>query len=158
MKYFNLTLILSSVLLLSACKKDTVAPTIESSTTTVSNWIWDNNDKLLYADMTWSAITSDVVDNGTIHIYLKTSGGDWAPLPRTVMLSGTFYDYAQSQRFTFNVGRFQLIVQDDDLLQPANPGTWTIRVVAVSGAQRFANPDLDWDNYEAVKNRFSLVD
>ncbi len=138
------------------CKKDTAAPTMEQNTFTVSGWTWDSNNKFLYADVSWSMITADVADKGMLHLYLKTTNGDWAPLPRTIMLSGAIYDYAQSQRYTFRTGGFELIVQDDDLLQPNAPGTWTIRAVAVSGSQRQANPDLDWRNYEAVKKRLKL--
>lgn len=153
----RIPLMIAALITLSiGCKKDTAAPTLEQNTFTISSWTWDSNSKLLYSDMPWSEITSDVADNGMLHLYLKTTGGEWAPLPRTVMLSGTLYDYAQSQRYTFTSGQFTLIVQDDDLLQPANPGTWTIRAVAVSGSQRHANPDLNWNNYEEVKERFTL--
>jgi hypothetical protein len=140
----------------SACNKDTAAPTMVQNTFTVSDWTWDGNSKLLYSDVPWSEIDAEVADKGMLHLYLKTTNGDWAPLPRTVMLSGVIYDYAQSQRYTFRTGSFELIVQDDDLLQPNAPGTWTVRAVAVSGAQRSANSDLDWNNYEAVKERFNL--
>ncbi len=142
----------------SGCKKDTAAPTMEQNTFTVSGWTWDSNSKLLFSDVSWSEITADVADKGMLHLYLKTTNGAWAPLPRTIMLSGTVYDYAQSQRYTFRTGNFQLIVQDDDLLQPGAPGTWTIRAVAVSGSQRIANPELDWNDYKSVQKRFNLPD
>ncbi|HEU4717148.1 MAG TPA: hypothetical protein VFU15_04915 [Bacteroidia bacterium] len=58
------------------------------------------------------------------------------------------------------VGGGTLIVQDSDLSQPnsSNLGTWTIKIVAASSSQRKAHPNLDWNNYNAVKKQFDISD
>lgn len=148
-----------ALIIFNGCKKDTPGPSLTSKTFTFSNWTWDGNTnyKYDYVDLTWDGLTSDIVDNGAVNMYLQTPSG-WAPLPRTIALSGTLYDYAQCQRYTYDVGRFKIIVQDDDLAEPDPLGNWTIKIVAISNSQRKANPDLDWNDYPAVKKRFNLAD
>lgn len=128
---------------------------VKSSTVTFSNWTWDSGNSYMYVDFTWSAITSSIVNSGALLIYVNTTSG-WAQLPRTIYPSAS---YSESQRFTYNVGSFRIIVQDSDFLQPTPAlGTWTIKVVAIEASARKANPDLDWSNYNDVKERFNLTD
>lgn len=128
---------------------------VKSSTVTFSNWAWNSSGLYDYADFTWGEITSDVANNGAVLIYVNNGNGGWLPLPRTIYPNNS---YSQSQRYVYATGSFSIIVQDSDLTQPINPGTWTIRAVAVAGSVRHANPNLDWDNYEAVKKTLHLAD
>lgn len=130
---------------------------VKSTTMTISSWTWNGSSGIQYdyASFTWTAITYDIVNSGGVFIYLRTGTDTWAPLPRTVFLNNT---YTQSQRYIYSVNSFRVIVQDSDLTQPVNPGTWTIKVLAVASSLRRANPNLDWNNYEAVKARFHLKD
>lgn len=126
---------------------------VKSSTLTFSTWTWDTANNFEYADFTWGEITSDIANTGTVLIYVDTPAG-WAPLPRTIYPDQT---YSESQRYTYTTGAFKIIVQDSDWLPPSPAlGTWTIKVVAIEASARMANPDLNWDNYEAVKERFNL--
>ncbi len=126
---------------------------VKSSTITFSNWTWHSGTLYDYADFTWGEITSDIANSGTVLVYLSNGNGGWLPLPRTIYPTS---NYTQSQRYVYYQGGFTVIVQDSDLTQPANPGTWTIKVLAVASSVREANPDLDWENYEAVKTTLHL--
>ena len=126
---------------------------VKSTTHTFSNWYWNSSYAYDYADFTWGEITSDIVNSGSVFVYLSDGIGGWIPLPRTVFPSSS---YSQSQRYVYYQGGFSIIVQDSDLTQPGNPGTWTIKVLSVAGSVRTANPDLDWNNYEAVKTALNL--
>lgn len=128
---------------------------VQSSTITFSNWYWNNSAYYDYSDFTWSAITNDIANTGGVFIYLSNGAGGWVPLPRTVYPSAS---YSQSQRYIYYQGGFTIIVQDSDLIQPNNPGTWTIKVLAVASAMRQANPQLDWNDYEQVKKTLKLKD
>jgi len=149
------------LLLIFGCKKEGPAgkdgkdgnANVKSSTVTFSTWNWDSASGYEYSDFTWPEITSSIVSNGAVLMYLNTTSG-WAPLPRTIHPSAT---YSQSQRFVYNVGTFKIIVQDSDL-QPPVPtlGTWTIRILAIESSGLRANPDIDWSNYNEVKVRFNL--
>lgn len=141
------------ILAFSGCRKEGPPgkdgnANVKSSTITFSNWSWNSSGYYDYANFTWGAITSDIVNTGGVFVYESNGSGGWLPLPRTVFLSN---NYAQSQRFSYYQGGFTVIVQDSDLTPPANPGTWTIKVLAVASSVRRANPDLDWNNYEQVK-------
>jgi hypothetical protein len=163
MKNQHVTAFIFSVFILfSSCKKEGPEgpagkdgnANVKSGTITFSNWTWDSSNSYLYSNFTWTELTSSVVNGGAFYIYLNTTSG-WAPLPRTIYPSPS---YTQSQRYVYNVGSFKIIVQDSDLIQPASPGSWTIKVVAVDGTVRKANPDLDWNDYEEVKRRLGLED
>ena len=146
-------LLLLLVLAVSGCKKEGPPgkdgnANVKSSTITFSNWSWNSSAYYDYANFTWGAITSDIVNTGGVFVYASNGAGAWLPLPRTIFPNNT---YTQSQRFSYYQGGFTVIVQDSDLTPPANPGTWTIKVLAVASSVRQANPGLDWNNYEQVK-------
>src|SRR5688572_11878941 len=98
-------LICSIVLLLSSCTKEGPEgpagkngnANVKTSTLTFSNWTWDSSNSFMYANFTWSEITSSVMNSGAVYLYVNTSAG-WAALPRTLYPSST---YSESQRFTY---------------------------------------------------------
>jgi len=128
---------------------------VKTTTITFSSWTWDGNAGYSFADFTWGAITSDIVNTGGVFIYVSNGSGGWLPLPRTIFPTSS---YTQSQRYIYSTGFFRVIVQDSDLLPPVSLGTWTIKILAVAGSLREANPNLDWSNYEAVRARLRLRD
>lgn len=152
-----------SILLISlsvGCKKEGPPgkdgnANVKSSTLTFSNWTWDGTAgvEYSYADFTWGEITQEIANTGSVFVYVSNGNGGWIPLPRTIYPNNS---YSQSQRYVYYVNGFRVIVQDSDLTQPVNLGTWTIKVVAVASSARQLNPDLDWNNYNAVKERFNL--
>ena len=164
-KYYLSIALITLLSLFSGCKKEGPAgpagkegnANVKSSTTTFSNWTWDGSSGVEYdyVDFTWGEITSEIVNTGGVFIYVSNGAGGWLPLPRTIFPNNA---YTQSQRFVYTTGAFRIIVQDSDLTQPLNPGTWTIKVLAVASSLRQANPDLDWNNYEAVKEALQLED
>jgi hypothetical protein len=162
MKKIYVMALLSTVILINGCKKEGPAgpagkdgnANVQSSTITFSTWNWDAVNKFEYSDFTWSAITPAIANTGTVLVYLSTSAG-WTPLPRTIYPSTT---YSESQRYTYKTGAFTIVVQDSDLTPPAALGTWTIKVLAIESRVMLNNSDVDWANYEKVKERFKLKD
>lgn len=126
---------------------------VKSSTITFSNWTWNSTGLYDESSFTWGEITTDIVNSGGVFVYVSNGAGGWLPLPRTVFPTTS---YTQSQRYFYYNGGFTIVVQDSDLTPPVNLGTWTIKVLAVASSLRHANPNLDWNNYEAVKARFDL--
>lgn len=163
-RYLWIMFTVSSFLtLLASCKKEGPPgpagldgnANVKTSTVTFSSWTWDGSSgaQYDYANFTWSAITSDIVNTGGVFVYVSNGAGGWLPLPRTVFPNSA---YVQSQRFNYTTGAFTVIVQDSDLTPPVNMGTWTIKVLAVAGTLRQAHPGLDWNNYSAVKAALHL--
>jgi hypothetical protein len=128
---------------------------VKAGIITFSSWTWDDSFKYSYSDFTWPTITSSIVDSGALLIYVQTTSGAWAQLPRTIYPSES---YSESQRFNYNVGAFRIIVQDSDLKEPLPLGTWTIRVITIAASIRKANPHLDWSNYDEVKAALRIRD
>ncbi len=162
MKKIKTTLLFLLVLFttFSSCRKEGPQgppgnANVKSSTITFSNWGWDNTSNYNYADFTWPDITSSIVNNGAVMVYLNTSTG-YVQLPRVIYPAST---YSESQRFVYNVGTLRIIVQDSDLLPPSPAlGTWTIKVLAIESSAIQANPDVNWENYSEVKAQFGLPD
>lgn len=151
------------LLFIAGCKKDGPPgkdgkdgnANVKSSTVTFSTWTWDSSTNYEYSDFTWSAITSSIVNDGAVLIYLSTANG-WVPLPRTIYPTTS---YSESQRFLYNLGTFKIIVQDSDLLPPSPAlTTWTIRVLAIESSGLKTHPNTNWGSYEEVKHTFNLKD
>jgi hypothetical protein len=159
LKITFLCTILLCLFITPGCNKDNTEPSLQSTTFTIpySAWSWNSSSAFLFTSKSWDKITQSIYDEGTVEVYLKTSSG-WAPLPRTIVLSGLVYDYAQSQRYTYNVGQINFYVQDDDLEQPNSFTDWEMKAIVISSSQRRANPDLNWKDYEQVSQRFNIIE
>lgn len=108
---------------------------------------WDV--QLLVPEITWGIYTY-----GVIMVYKKTTAGNgWINLPYTFPITNA---YSRTYGSIIKVGQLDLRVIDSDLVDPPNPGTWTVKVVTIPEAARVANPDLLYSDYLEVAARFDL--
>lgn len=125
---------------------------VKTFTTTVSSSDWTEiQDDYSEAEINVPILTSDIVNNGLVMVYLQ-SGTDWIALPYTV----AFASYTESFTYYFSVGKVTLQDISNDNL-PIEP-TGSMRVIAATADGMVRYPDLDWYNYEAVMNALQLAD
>ncbi|MEN9962941.1 MAG: hypothetical protein RL582_36, partial [Bacteroidota bacterium] len=122
---------------------------IKSFTITTSSWV--NSDPAWIATLNVSAITQNVLSNGAVLVYIK-DGTDYFQLPLTIPEDTYFTTY----QFRHDLGVVDVFVLDSDGLLPINPGTTTFKVVVISGTGK--NPNVNYNDYNAVKAYYGLVD
>lgn len=100
-------------------------------------------------------ITQDIADNGLVMVYFKTSyigldGTTWTALPITIARS----NYTESFVFGVKTGKIVFTNTSND----NNPGAIScpVRIILATSEGLARNPDLDWINYELVKETFQL--
>jgi hypothetical protein len=96
-------------------------------------------------------ITSDIVSSGAVIIYIVEPSGAYVPLPMTYS-NGTWVTHLL---YSHSLGSVNFISYDDDGLSP-NPGAMTFKVVCISNNGLIQNPNIDLNDYEAVKEVFEL--
>ncbi|MFI5218370.1 MAG: collagen-like protein [Bacteroidia bacterium] len=126
---------------------------VHTQTFTVSNWYYIAPS--YGVDIADFDITQDIVDNGLVMVYTSNGSGGWQALPYTAYPSSS---YSSTYVFVHYLNGVTIWKTDSDLTQPVNPGTRTYKVIAVAEAPRIANPNVNWNNYEEVKETFNLKD
>ena len=125
-----------------------------SMTVVSSSWIYDATNKVYRATIIDVNITQDIVNTGAVMVYI-VSGGTNLALPVTVYPSTA---YSETFSFTFSLNTLVINVQDSDLTQPNNPGAYTFKIVKIAASGRMANPNVNYNDYNAVKKAFNLQD
>jgi hypothetical protein len=97
-------------------------------------------------------ITAEIVSTGAVLCYFF-DGYDWSPMPLTY----SYGSWVTHMLYTYNTGVINFESYDDDGLSP-NPGAVTFKVVCISSKGMIQNPDLDLQDYKAVKKVFELED
>ena len=102
---------------------------------------------------TYSAITQDILDNGAVLVYVA-SGANYYQLPYTFYPSSS---YSRTYNYVHYLGGLKVYVTDSDLNTP-QPGTLEFKVVVIEASFLMKNPNVDLNNYQAVKKAFNLAD
>lgn len=123
------------------------ANVIGTNTVTVSSWTASGT--AWQASITAGGITADVVNTGTVQVFIKYSSGWWA-LPDINGINST--------SFGFSVGTITLLNSNSDNSTPTNPGAKDFRVVIIPSNAMITHPNVDFKNYEAIKTAFDLKD
>jgi len=152
MKKLHILMIGVILLSLGACKKDKYQevgdyPEMDSQTATIASWTYSAPS--YYGDISNSAITQDVLDNGAVLVYLNASNNNWNQLPLTIYTSSSFSSTLQVSN---SLGNVRIFWTDSDLTQPSTPPSLTFKVVVLTPKILSENPDLDLNNYEEVKS------
>jgi hypothetical protein len=153
-------LILSFVLitLISACKKDDEAHPAEVTSVTKSASTWTYTSPYYHITLDAPAITSSNINTAAVMVYFST-GGNWVALPYT-QYNNTSPNYYMG--YNVGTGTVQITwVYNTSASAGVDPNeyygtTVKYKVVVISSAARKANPDLDLNNYEAVKEMYNL--
>lgn len=105
------------------------------------DWGWDNTNKLSYIDISYPAITSDIVSSGTVNVFMTNTTGTWLALPWTYWGNPSItYNYGYVQ------GKVSVSIQKTD--NSAHNPTAKIKIVVISSAQKAAHPNTNWKNYD----------
>ncbi|MFY9307609.1 MAG: hypothetical protein WAQ28_01035 [Bacteroidia bacterium] len=123
------------------------ANVIGTNTVTISSWT--ANGASWTANMTAAGITSDVVNTGTVQVFIQY-GSSWWALPDINGVNSTSYG--------FSVGTISLLNSNSDGSTPPNPGAQVFRAVIIPSQAMITNPNVDYKNYEAIKTAFNLED
>lgn len=119
---------------------------------TVSNWSYSAPS--YYSDISYSAITQDIINTGAVLVYLSNGSGGYSQLPLTYYPSSA---YSRTFETVSYPGGVRIYVTDSDLTQPVTPGTSSFKVVAISSSARIAHPEIDYSDYEEVAKVFHLT-
>lgn len=104
--------------------------------------------------ITAPSITQDILDHGAVMVYYKPiNTSNYTALPFTVPING---NYSTTFLFIASAGYIQLKSLDSDTQTLLPADIMYIKVVAIDGSQRIANPNLDLKDYEKVRVKFDL--
>lgn len=168
MKKISLIVLLAA-LTLSACKKGDTGPAGPPGPTgatgatgatgnanvkagkapiTPANWTWDAATKSCNLTVNDVDITQNVVDYGTISVFASTTDGGWVALPYTSDLSPSVN---LSIGVYYNLGLVKLSLSRSDGANDLTPFiNFTLKIVAITGAQKMDNPKTNWKDYNQV--------
>lgn len=131
---------------------------ISSEIWTVSTW--GNNGGLYYSDFNISTLTASVQNAGAVEVFLSTDGGaTWKGLPFTQYGSTSNYLWS----FQTQTGLVTVKWTYDGSGLGSDPNTvygaiCKFKIVCISAAGLKTNPNVDYRNYEVLKNAFNLKD
>lgn len=121
--------------------------TTSTSSWTSYNWPYEYVETVLSVP----AITSTVVSNGDVRVYvLDPSGTSWMGMPYSFLAYQYNYKYKTGQviiDYTIYTGG-----------APVNPGAQQFKVVIVPPGLTKKNPNINWNNYNEVKSKLNLLD
>ncbi len=155
------SLIIISFSLISSCKKGDTGPAgtngtngsanVQSITVTTNNLSWslDATDNSFNSTVTVSAITSSVVSNGTVQVFIGDgTSTEWGALP---------FSYGKIQyNYSYKVGQVILSVTMNDGTVPTNPGGQQYKIVVIPPAAR--NSNVNTHSYSELKAAYDLKD
>lgn len=122
---------------------------VKNFTTTISATDWLFHDShLSYIDLQVPIITEEIAAAGMVMMYLQGSIGEWYTLPFS-RSTQTYFFWAKS-------GLVRVHTQNDSTTPDKFSGK--ARIVAVSSDGKTRYPDLDWTNYQEVKNHLHLTE
>lgn len=124
---------------------------VKSSNFTIYSWDWTTSGNMKYVDINSSLITTDIVNSGSVLMYMKY-GGFWQALPFTYPQGAT----SQLFRYYYSDNFVQIQVTQETGI-PSLPD-FEFKLVAISSSARLSNPDINLNNYYQVKEVFSLND
>ena len=119
---------------------------VQSSTFTNQGFAYVSANNDYEINMSVAAITQTVLDRGSMMVYLQAASATngWVALPASI--AGVELNVA------FYLGSAQVVST------VASSGLFNLRVVVIPPSARIKNPNVNWKNYEEVKEIFNLKD
>lgn len=156
------SILAATMLVFSSCKKDVAGPQGEPGKDGNANVIstqaavtsWTLSGTTYYATVSVPSITQEIVDAGAVLCYMSDGSTGWYSMPYTYYMSG----YQVMYYTNYGVGYINIYNKNSNLTTPAYPGTRVFKIVTISSAARLAHPELDWSDYNKVKETFNLKD
>ena len=136
---------------------------VASSTLTVypNDWYWDNNTSWR-VDIDYPAINADIYNSGAVLVYMK-SENTWRQIPMTFYYSDYDEDgveilFSSSLEVSFYTGGVSIFWTENDFYNGYRPETHDFRIVAIGAGLYNAHPEVNYHDFESVKNTFGLDD
>lgn len=124
---------------------------VKSSNYAIYSWEWLTSGNTKYVDLNSSLITTDIVNSGSVLMYMKFAG-QWQALPFT------FPQGSSSQIFRYYYSNnFVQIQVTQETGVPSLPDL-EFKLVVISSSARLSNPNINLNDYYKVKEVFNLKD
>ncbi len=117
-----------------------------TSVVVAANWTWYPSTYTNQVNIPFSQITSDIVTNGMVAVFITGGTNIWSALPYTYYPS-TAHSYTVS--YSFTTGHVYIDMMWSDYTNSVFTST-TFKYVIIAGALRKAHPNTDWKNYDEV--------
>ena len=157
-------------LTLTSCKKGDTGPAgpagtngtngnanVKSKTIFVAGSEWINTPGQSTVTKLVTEITTDIVNNGAVLVYIDNGSNNWSAIPTTVAdPSGLVLTFG----YDIEPGKLILstTVNANVTLTAATFSNTNFRIVTIAASGRVANPNLNYNDYNAVKKAFNLKD
>lgn len=122
---------------------------VHTSTTTIPSNEWILNGNIYEATILNSNINQDILDHGTVEVFVSTNGTEWIALPFSI--NNVEFSYA------YSIGTVSLDYSLGSGATPSSlPNNDQFKVVVIAGSARILNPDVNFKNYNEIKSAFKL--
>ena len=115
----------------------------------VSTNSWALNGTEYKTTISVSAITQDIINKGTVSMFVSPDGTNWVALPYS--FQGAEFNYMVTE------GSVSITYTKYNGVAPSSaPNNDQFKVVVIAGSARMSNPNVDLRNYHEVKKAFHL--
>jgi len=133
----NLFLFISLIIIaclttITSCKKDDDSNYGNANVHSkiFKNVEWKYSSGLYSCIISDADITQDIVDNGSVIVYVLTLSDIWLELPYVWPVS---YTYFETTIIEHSLGQVKIVVSNSNGSQPDNPNQWIFKVVCING-------------------------
>ena len=127
---------------------------VKTQIITVTPGEWNTNNSTLYVIKDVSIITSDIANSGAVMVYLKaTNSSSYQALPYTWPGNNE-----RIMRFWYSKGSLEIDIYEENGPASTPTSTYTFKVVAIEGNLAEKNTNVNYNNYNEVKEYYNLKD
>jgi len=127
-----------------------------SETWVVPVGAWVQSNPFYYADITDYNITQDIVDGGSVQVFMESPNAPnvWLNMPWLEISNGTYFT---QWNFNYGLNSVRIFKQDSDNTQTSLPSsTRRFKIVTIESYAMEANPNVNWQDYQQIKETFAL--
>jgi hypothetical protein len=156
-------LLIVSAILCHGCKKGSDGEpgkdgSANVTSTTYSITSWTNGSNYWYKQLSVPELTSSNINSASVQVYWGTVSNNWIAVPYTYVASTNYFmNYLTTVNLVEVRWTYNGIGNGNSPNTELNGGSPVqIKVVVIPPALKKANPDVDLNDYKAVKSRFGL--
>ena len=138
-KLFTAGFILLTLVLIAGCGSG-LDNGVDTEIISVLGYDWDYDDPTYSIVVDSDLLTQDIIDNGSVHLYLEAGDGIWMALPYKTM--------------GFAVALNELLIMTEG--SGVTSQTTTFKLVTIEGTM--TTTGIDYNNYKEVSEYYNLND
>lgn len=152
-----------SLLFISSCKKGEKGDPgkdgkVNVTSQTFSTGSWSSNSSFWYKQLSCPDLTQDNINSAAVSVYWGTTANNWTALPYTYVSSTNYF-----MNFVTTVGNVEIRWYYNGIGIGDTPDqefgkTVSFKVVIIPPGAKKANPDVDMNNYQEVKEAYNIAD